>query len=149
MTTIAWDGKTLAVDRGGWNGRHVREYQKLSVFAKPGNGWDPGAFASTGDACFNEAMRQWIQSGGDKPQPAEAKDLNDECGLYVTNDGKAFTVTVRGVLLPCFSKKIGAGGGGHFALGCMVAGKTAEEAVQLAQAHTDCSAFGMDCWSPA
>lgn len=149
MTTIAWDGTTLAVDRGGWNGRMVRPTKKITVIQLGREGWPLGAYASTGNAAFNRELALWMQGVvAELPKLAKAEELDDECGLYITNDKIAYSVTQRGILLEIPGQYATAGGGREFALGCMVAGKTAVEAVTLAQLHTDCSAFGIDTWSP-
>lgn len=148
MTTIAWDGTTLAVDRGVWNGRMVREQCKLHVIREPKNGWPPGAYASCGDAAFNTQLVQWMRNGGTRPETAKPEDMDVECGVYVSNGREVFLVMGRGVLLRLVQQKVGSGGGAHFALGCMVAGTDAVTAVELAQKHTDCSAFGIDSWRP-
>ena len=55
MTTIAWDGKTLAADRQAHHGTSNTKYErkKLSVL-------DGKAIAGAGRASLNDAMANWI-----------------------------------------------------------------------------------------
>lgn len=148
MTTIAWDGKTLAADRCMTaNGMRV-EYKKLSVHPAPKSSFPPGAYAGAGQAAFTESVRAWIDSGG--PLPERDKDESPDwgCGLYVTNSGQCHIVTQRMVLLPAQSLPVVAGSGGQFAAGCMVAGWDAVRAVEAAERHADGSGLGVDTWTP-
>ncbi len=151
MTTIAWDGKTLAIDRGAWSGRMVTEVSKLHVFddiKRPG--WPKrGCWGITGSLAYLSACVMWL-SGKTEVMPPLAKDgnLDDEAGLFVDETGIAWIVSERMVPFRCHSKCVGAGGGGFFVLGAMVMGATAEQAVRLAHTHTDAAAFGVDTWSP-
>jgi hypothetical protein len=152
MTTICWDGKNLAVDRGCWNGNMVTAGDKIHLF----NGdrlrrpeFPAGAWASMGDRAYIYATVAWLRyPSADRPVLAKPDELDESMGLWVTDEGDCYQFTKRLVLTPVSSYPIGLGAGGFFAMGAMVAGKTAREAVLLAAIHTDGSAFGVDTWTP-
>lgn len=152
MTTIAWDGRTLAADRGCWFGNMQTEVCKLFVF-KSGEivrkGFPVGAWGSTGSWAFNHAFAQWLKDDSvTLPQPEKDTSPDGSIGIWVSDQGEVFRVHVRGILTPVMSK-IAADGAGHmFALGVLAIGGTAERAISLAAVHTDAATFGVDTWSP-
>jgi hypothetical protein len=152
MSTIAWDGRTLAADRGSWSGNMQTEVCKLFVF-KEGEigrkGFPPGGWASTGDWAFNHAFAQWLMDDS-VSFPLLGKDTSPDhsIGIWVTNDGQVFRAHVRGILTPIMGKIAADGAGQMFALGALAMGGTAERAISLAAVHTDAAAFGVDTWSP-
>lgn len=148
MTTIAWDGKTLAVDRAAWQGRMCMTTKKLHIFERPAHGFPPGAWADCGNAAFNAAVRDWLDDKVPLPYPADGKEADEDMGLWVTMEGKVFTFHKRLVLSPVLGQIAGSGGGALFVLGAMAFGATAQQAVAAAEYHTDCSAHGVDTWSP-
>ena len=145
MTTIAWDGKTRAVDRGVWKGRLVGEVRKLHIFKdgeSPPN-WPAGAWAAAGNSGVVAEVLLW--AAGKVDRPAEA---NSSLGLFVDARGQAYEVSARFTLAPLRQKFTADGAGAEFAMGCLAAGATAEEAIGYAMQHTDCAAGGIDVWSP-
>ena len=148
MTTIAWDGSCLAVDRGAWIGRMAMEQTKLHLFPDGGpNGIPPGAWASTGSSAHIAAVRRWLWRQGEEPAPIVGEIEND-MGLYVDMAGNCYHFHQRLVLTPIESRYAGGGGGGLFVLGAMAAGMNAVDAVHLAGKHTDASINGVDYWVP-
>lgn len=132
MTTIAFDGKTLAADTQA-SGDHVWETQdKIRVIKNPitGDPKNPPQYEiklCAGAGYLEDAIAffNWIESGGDKPKLDEGftgiKIENGVCTQYHDS-------------LVGFEKKppLAFGSGSQFAIAAMYCGKTAEEAVELA-----------------
>lgn len=143
MTTIAWDGKTLAVDRGSWQGYIANRVNKLRNVGggnrRPGQSW----IALAGDAHIAEATWRWLL-GSDWPRLLDA-DYNKVCGVLVTTEREIFRVsagmeTFEQILDVPFAD----GGGADMALGAMLAGATAAKAVELVATRSNLSWGGVD-----
>jgi len=150
MTTIAFDGKTLAVDRGSWSGYIVNETTKLfppkpdaaTVFA---NGWPMGAFALAGTAGICLSILHWARTGIDKPYLPEAEKSNSH-GVLVTLDAKVYRISGYLMLEQIESVPFADGGGHECALGAMLAGADARRAVEIVGERMWMSRFGVDTW---
>lgn len=147
MTTIAWDGKTLAADRAIVSRGVYTPTTKLVHCQEPTNTWPPGVFAGAGDLSFLTALEGWINRG--EPLPAAPESTwEEQCGLYVTyRNTRCHLITKRGGRYLSEAPFEADGTGFEFALACMICGKTAIEAVQLAIQHTSHAALGFDSWT--
>ena len=126
MTTIAWDGVTLAADRrASSNGAPIMEVQKIH---RTPNGALVGASGNYG-ACW--ALCAWVQAGaqGDPPVSLSSDDWGDI--LMVDPDGTLFLWGVHG-RFPLANNRFAIGSGAAYALAAMACGRTAVEAVALA-----------------
>lgn len=137
MTTIAWDGKTLAADRccGGW--KNVSKIFKLK----------DGRYAA---GCGNSyhalcAVVAWMNAGSkaDSRPDIPADDAPDM--IVIDKKGVVSWVIwpyVNGVALtePFFA----VGSGSEFALGAMAAGANARRAVEIACRFDASSGQGID-----
>lgn len=128
MTTIAWDGQSLASDSLCVNG-HIASATMRKIGRGPG-----GELAgAAGDAGFNRQFIAWVESGRHGPSPEPKLDKNDctDFGFVVLTDGNielhenAGVSIVRAPFYAC-------GSGRDVALGAMAHGATAEQAVQAA-----------------
>lgn len=128
MTTIAWDGKTIASDAQGGGAFIYNNGPK--VFKHEGR-----LFGLAGDREACEVARKWIlknsefHKDADRPRP----DLGTESfgGLMIDPDGQCFAFEKR--LLPfAVSTPHAEGSGGMFAQAAMLAGADAAEAVRIA-----------------
>jgi hypothetical protein len=123
MTTIAYDGKTLAVDSQATAGSTVfGEANKLFPL-------DDGRYAAFAGclSVFPEVVA-WLNGEGEMPE------LNDEepfGGIIVSPDGSALEITKNMRIFPASIPWSG-GSGEVIAFAAMHSGKTAEEAVELA-----------------
>lgn len=128
MTTIAYDGTYLAVDRAGWKANYTfYEVDKLHVvpYFYPDSAQHPCFYAAAGSEGDAIAIMEWL-SGKTKDKP-DIHEKGDAKGLVVTSQGWVFAVT--GVLT--FSRvhtvPWADGGGSDMALGAMAAGKGAKK----------------------
>jgi hypothetical protein len=130
MTTIAWDGKTLAADRASTQGYIVNEVCKIRSIAGGKRIRGQRYAALTGDAHICEAMLAWLL-GAEMIRVPDA-DWNKACGLIVTIDRRIFRMAVAvGTFEEILSVPFADGGGSEMALGAMLAGADAKRAIEL------------------
>jgi len=122
MTTIAYDGTTLAVDSLVTFGSLAFGTGKKLFKLKDG-----GFVAFSGNMSLVPEVLSWLQ-GGDKPVPGEDEDVN---GLMIDKKGVAWEFGTDLRLFPACIPW--AGGSGYcVALTAMRCGKTAVQAVEVA-----------------
>jgi ATP-dependent protease HslVU (ClpYQ) peptidase subunit len=123
MTTIAYDGKTLAVDSQATAGNTVfGETNKLFPLSD-------GRYAALAGclSVFPEVVA-WLNGEGEMPDLSEEESFG---GIIVSPDGSAVEITKNMRLFPASIPWSG-GSGEAIAFTAMHLGKTAEEAVELA-----------------
>ena len=123
MTTIAWDGMTVASDSQSTEGeiRGLHPCKKLIKYK--GNIY---AFAGTISSC-KEVIR-WLKRGGKKTDVPEMADM--DFAVLQFKDGKCFLYCADfspSQILPPYTM----GTGKEVALGAILAGVTAQEAVRI------------------
>lgn len=117
MTTICWDGKTLAADSQTtlFRGPYRKIHRCGSVL-----------FGSSGDMQWNEAVRLWL-CGGEKPTLK-----GDLFHGIIIRDGRASIVNEHLIEMPVDRPFMAVGTGRDFAMAAMHLGKSAVEAVAIA-----------------
>lgn len=143
MTTIAWDGRTLAGDAmTTWGGTPMRAcVPKVHKVTAP-NG-RKALVGFSGSLAYGNAYLAWL-NGGDKPDPKVPEStgwtvimVDDEGGIWQRSDtSDAWTLLGRRVNWAC-------GSGADYALGAMAAGATAEQAVKIASNLDTNTGFGV------
>lgn len=123
MTTIAWDGKTLAADRQ-LTASGVRYETTKAHRLKDGS-----LFASCGNLENNASVLNFLN--GDSEKPVLDKD-DDFDGILVKPDGSAWMLNKKLHAVRIESPRFSTGSGRDFALLAMKLGKTAREAVAIA-----------------
>lgn len=122
MTTIAWDGETLAADsRATASGL---PYQAIKAFRLA----DGSLFGGTGDYGQILAVKEWLDKGGMEGLKPKVEDF---AGLLVLSDARAFRLEETLIRLPLFEKFHAIGSGRDFAIAAMHCGRTALEAVEI------------------
>jgi hypothetical protein len=124
MTTIAWDGKTLAADRQ-LTTSGVRYATTKAHRLKDGS-----LFASCGTLENNAIVRRWLDDGGPVPTLGGEDDAFD--GVLIKPDGTPWMLNKKLVPIAIESPRFATGSGRDFALMAMRLGKTAREAVEAA-----------------
>ncbi len=128
MTTIAWDGKTLASDTRCNSGNIKLKISKIRKHKGHLVAW-------AGPCSHGEEMFAWWKAGA-KPKDFPDSQLNDDDRVdfvVVTPERKVFLW--QGAAYPqdmSLNKQYAIGSGRDFALAAMYLGKTAPEAVELA-----------------
>jgi len=139
MTTIAFDGKTLAADRRATQGNLIRSTRKIMRV----NGCLLGA---AGEQSFAQALFAWWSNGA-KPSewPAHAADKDDWVGLMVVRPNRIIERYERTPHpLPVLDKTFAIGSGRDFALAAMYLGCDAARAVRIASKFDMASGNGVD-----
>ena len=126
MTTIAFDGKTLAADTAmEFDGIKVRFTGKLRRFAS-------GCLAGfAGDVPSGIKLLDWLESD-DLNAKLELDADVDVGAILVTPDGGLTLYGGDGVEIPLEGPYATLGSGAALALGVLIAGKSAVDAVQAA-----------------
>lgn len=155
MTTIAWDGTTLAADKASWKGGYVwNGCTKLfsgmlgkAAAARFGLGTVAGCEvwrAACGSAAEQPLINAWLFHDAERPTLAEP---NNTCGvLVVPRTGRAYFVTGLLTLEPITTVPMADGGGHEMALGAMLGGATAVQALHLVASRSSWCAGGVDCY---
>jgi ATP-dependent protease HslVU (ClpYQ) peptidase subunit len=124
MTTVAWDGKTLAADSQTTTGS-IR-----GTAAKIAKSRDGFLVAGSGDWCVIKTWINWVLDGmpSDK-QPDHCKESNI---IVIDPRGHATVFEDVAVALPVPRKQWAIGSGSDLALGAMAMGADARTAVKVA-----------------
>lgn len=145
MTTIAWDGRTLAADRCSWSGGCRRSVRKVFKVTAPDGRRYLVAFAGYGNFCLT--VLAWMRGRGARPEPREyfeAKDLNQQCAVVIDGKGRVWSLGNELVYCRMQERMFATGAGQEFAWGALEAGATAKRAVQIAAKRSDYAGFGVD-----
>jgi len=125
MTTVAWDGKTLAADSQGTIGG-IR--CKVAKILRSRNGFLAAA-AGPADAIL--PWLRWVAAG---LKPDEQPEQLSDKGMVMIVDPKGRVYTFEGspVRMPLLDKFWAFGSGGELAMGAMAMGADARTAVKVA-----------------
>jgi len=122
MTTIAWDGKTLAADTLiTSNGMRVGHARKIGKRGRV-------LFAASGCLEFAQPFLAWCGNGFPGPPPPMKQDDNEAAGLVIFED-RIITFSHTGadtIRAPFYAQ----GSGSPMALGALHAGASAEDAIK-------------------
>lgn len=130
MTTIAWDGRTLAADTlATWNGSRegyvVKIARRGAVMA-----------AAAGNAVICRRLMDWFRDGmRGAPPSAGDKAAGNWSSLHIFTPGGQVVTWGPDGWEAVRASLYASGSGGDFALGAMTVGATAEEAVAAAILH--------------
>lgn len=145
MTTIAWDGTTLAADACSWSGSARRRVRKVfKVRAKDGRVF---LVAFAGEAAFAMAVLAWMRGEGVRPNCHDfmpVEDCGQQCALVIDEKRRVWQLSPTLVYIRHYERIYAFGGGHEFAWGALEAGATAREAVQIAIKRSDLAGLGVD-----
>lgn len=126
MTTVAFDGKTMAADTAmvvdGKKYRYSGKIKRLS------NGCLAG-FAGT--ISTGQVLMEWLVAA-DPKKKLEFTDEEDAEVILVTPTGDIMFCDRNGGMIWSDDKRVAIGTGGDIAFGALLAGATAEQAVKIA-----------------
>lgn len=161
MTTIAFDGRTLAADRASWKNNYVwnevskvfkirvcdQANERLDLPKHARNGVNLAIeiyYAAAGNAAIVPEIIQWMEKGGARPYQ-DAGEEKTSCGLVVNaNTGMPYYLTGRMTLEPILRWPVAEGGGFEMALGAMLAGADARRAIEITMSRSSWAAAGVD-----
>lgn len=128
MTTIAYDGKTIAADGLSVSGTERRSSAARKVISAHGR-----IYAFTGLFALFPILVEWHAAGAD---PSETPEVRDEGGwtLIVIESVGPVKMYTRSVPYPeaIDADKFAVGSGQDYALGALHAGLSAKDAVEIA-----------------
>lgn len=138
MTTIAWDGKTLASDSQSQVGSMIVSKNEQKIFPATSkwsiNGHPVKAIAIAGDNAATHEIINHLQEG--LLFDSEFSQITDFNLIAVVRDGFAFVVSknkgdTRAYIFDVF-EEFAIGSGDVYAMAAMKSGKTAAEAIVVA-----------------
>ena len=136
MTTIVWDGKTLAADGRMTCGNQVSDDNRQKIFVD-GQSQVRGAtvicYAMAGQADMYDRLGEWIKEGCPHTRDGIPVDWGDNSfeAIIITTEAAYLYCTMSGDLLEIFHKTC-LGSGGEFAQVALHMGKDAKACVKLA-----------------
>lgn len=130
MTTIAWDGKTIAADKAFTNGNARGITTKMRRLP---NG---DILAWTGDQDSALMVVQWYEQGADPVKwPECQKDKEGWARLIVAHKGRIYYYGRQPVWTEVEGEFEAWGAGADFAKAALHCGKSAKEAVEIASLY--------------
>lgn len=142
MTTIAWDGITLAADRAAWSGYHCYAVRKVYRVQRDGMVFLVG-FA--GDGGFAHQILAWMRGEGEMPgQYPDDSKTSLSVAIVVDQKRRVWKLNSYLYYTRCYGRLHVTGGGQDFAMGAMLAGASAKRAIQLTARHSSLAALGVD-----
>jgi hypothetical protein len=125
VTTIAWDGKTLAVDSRMTGGCMVRSEEAKKLFALENGSY----LAGCGEMQDVLLAVEWLNDGAKKD---EKPTLGDEFAALIMDCGRCYRIEKKLLRWDVCAPFAAAGSGYEVALGAMAAGADAVRAVEIA-----------------
>lgn len=142
MTTIAFDGKTLAADRGAWSGGFHQAAKKVHRITAPDG--RKYLVAQMGNAAFAADVLRWMR-GGPHPGPCLDADKNTDCAVVVDEQRRVWRLSAdRLTYREATGRLHSAGAGQEIAMGALMAGAGAIKAVNITMLVSDYAARGVD-----
>lgn len=146
MTTIAWDGKTLASDTQASSGDVVCSYTEQKIYTPPESGWEVCgskviALGCSGDCGAEMELQELLKNN--LTYASEFLPTFSFTALAIIGAGRAYIISKeKGETRASISLQVepyAIGSGGLIARTAMHCGKNAREAVQVA--------IDLDCYS--
>jgi hypothetical protein len=149
MTTIAWDGKTLACDRLAISNGLGRTCCKL---------FDCGNCVYAGSGQLAEVIEcaDWLRAGAPEGAARPTFEENDIIGIVVvkrgakvtglTPGGAYFVAGKRPVFEPIHEAQAATGSGRDFAISAMAFGQDARSAIVFAMRYDLATGIGIDAY---
>lgn len=145
MTTIAWDGKTLAADACSWSSGARRRVRKVfKVAAEDGRRF---LVAFAGDGSYALAVLAWMRGTGQRPHPRDfctEDQLANQCALVIDEKRQVWQLGNTLIYSRMRESFYAFGGGQDFAWGALEAGASAQQAVRIAIKRSDYAGLGVD-----
>lgn len=130
MSTIAFDGKWIAFDQMAIGPAGAPTYGAQKVVPTE------GAVVFAGGCGMLDGVRafqEWACAGMEDPYPQICSDLVDECTYFTISEGGIVSLYERrSVFVTKQEAPAAFGSGSQFAMGAMLAGSDAREAVRIA-----------------
>jgi len=144
MTTIAWDGKTLASDSCSWSGGVRRKVKKCFVVEREGRKILV-AFSGSGSYCTQ--VLKWMTGESDRPNPSDYFDkenISGQCAVVIDDELKVWALGNDLVYMEMCEEKFAYGAGQDIAWGALEAGASSIMAIEISIKRSDYAGIGID-----
>ncbi len=143
MTTVAFDGRTMASDKQSNNGdmKFTSPRSKIRTGAYHGL---PALFAGAGTTVYIDAMIEWLVAGMPDEHKPEMPESPDSFTVIVATEAGVFEYIDSLRPIPLGQVKWAIGSGAEYAFGAMDAGASAKRAVEIACNRDVNSGMGVD-----
>lgn len=142
MTTIAFDGKTIAADCQSTYGSFPVKAHKLHRLTYKGKNAVAGCAGTIQEF---DPIITWVKNGCKKKQRPDVEDEKPDFSIMVvTEDGEVHYACNSLFFHEMGKSRWAIGSGSDYALGAMEAGKTAKEAVDIASRLDVNTGLGID-----
>lgn len=153
MTTCAYDGDTLAVDRATWQNNYVWD-RTTKLFLLPTLSSECRhrldltaiAWAACGQAADVPLILKWMLHGGELPKPIKEEPVSRGLLLNIFS-GEIYRLTSLLTLETISSVPTSDGGGFEIALGAMLAGADAIQAIRITASRSGWAAGGISSYT--
>jgi hypothetical protein len=138
MTTVAWDGKYLALDKQSTADGTRRLTTKARVAGGGSLSSPPKILSWAGCNAFGRVLADWYDAGADPAKWPEFQHEGEDHAALIIATARQVEVFTAGVAGHCDVIAVedtpfyAWGSGYRFAMGAMASGKDAREAVQIA-----------------
>jgi 20S proteasome alpha/beta subunit len=137
MTVIAWDGETLAADRRSTRSGSIAVVRKIFAIGNLRCG-----FAGASD--FASALRVWVERGRKEEDFPRSQEKDDYAIALVIEGSRILCYDRTPHPVEIFSKFYAVGSGKDAAMGAMLSGMNASQAVEIASQVDECCGNGVD-----
>lgn len=142
MTTIAFDGKTIAADCQSTYGSFPVKVRKLNSLTYKGQN---AVAACAGTIREFQPIIEWLKAGGKKKSRPDVDDEKPDFSIIIaTESGNVFYANDSLFFHDMGKVRWAIGSGADYALGAMEAGKTAPEAIAIASRLDVNTGLGVD-----
>lgn len=145
MTTIAWDGNTLAADRAAWSGNMKYRVRKVHRLVDKADG-KPILAAVCGNGSWAMAWLDWKFGKGQQPGAYHDSKMERPSiiALVVDSRRRVWEYTCEGHRIQRLGRLSALGAGQEMAMGAMAAGASAKHAIRIVIKHSDVAGIGVD-----
>lgn len=143
MTTVCWDGKTMAADKQMNTGSMKHLVARSKIRAGEYHGL-PAIFGGAGTTVYSDAVIEWLVAGMPDEHKPEMPANPDSFTVIVATEAGVFEYIDSLRPIPLGQTKWAVGSGGEYAFGAMDAGASAKRAVEIACGRDVNSGFGID-----
>ncbi|CDN87342.1 hypothetical protein BN948_01764 [Hydrogenophaga intermedia] len=150
MTTIAWDGHSLAADQASWSGGLRRRVCKVYEVYSPEVAEAPGRrilVGLQGNGSFAVQVLAWLRGERQRPNPLDfmpAAELDRACAVVIDEKRRVWLLGNDLHYQPMRDKVFSLGAGQEMALGALQAGASARRAVEIVIKCSDYAGLGVD-----
>lgn len=143
MTTVAFDGRTMAADKQMNTGGMKHPVARSKIRGGDYHGM-PAVFGGAGTTVYSDAVIDWLMSGMPDEHKPEMPEAPDSFTVVVATEAGVYEYIDSLRPIPLGQIKWAFGTGAEYAFGAMDAGANAKRAVEIACGRDVNSGLGID-----